>query len=205
MPEPVAVIAETLRAARSAARRLAEASRLRAPLTPWTPASYLREHAAPSRIVLCAPSRGAARSEAFLRAWAERLLWPAPPGDLHRAIDGIRAGAHAPGPLKRAPAPAGRRRLTSARLLEGRVDRRRATAALEAGRPFDWIVESPRHVRLTSGQLETLAARGVRWSALEPVELVAVFAPAPPARSRRRWARVLGRRVPFWTGADGRS
>jgi hypothetical protein len=199
----VAVIAESLRAARSAARRLAEASRLRGPLTACTPASYLRQDGAPSRIVLCAPAR-AAQAESFLRACAQRLLWPAPPGDLHRAIDGIRAGAHGR-PPKRVPSPSARRRLTSARLLEGRVDRRRASAALEAGRPFDWIVESPRHVRLTSRQLETLAERGVRWSALEPVELLAVFAPAAHARPRREWARVLGRRVPLWTGAGGRT
>jgi hypothetical protein len=138
-----------------------------------------------------------------LRACAARLLWPAPPGELHRAIDGIRAGAHGR-PPKRAPEPSGRRRLTSARLLEGRVDRRRASAALEAGRPFEWIVESPRHVRLTTVQLARLADRGVRWSALEPVELVAVFAAAPLARSRRDWARMLGRRVPLWSAGAGR-
>ena len=203
MPEPVAVIAESLRAARSAARRLARASGLRAPLTPCTPASYLRLEAAPSRIVLCASARGAARSESFLRACATRLLWPPPPGDVHQAIDGIRAELGPPRLLKRSAAPPRLRRYTAARLLEGRVDGRRASAALEAGRPLDWIVESPRHVRLTSGQLEELAARGVRWSALEPVELLGVFAPAPVAGPRRSWARVLGRRVPLWSGDPG--
>jgi len=196
------VIAETLRAARIAASRLAATSRLGAPLTPCTPASYLRREAAPSRVVLCASSRSPGRAASFLRSCAQRLLWPAPPGDLRRAIDGIRSGGGHPRLLKRLP-PAPRRRVTSARLLEGRVDGPRAAAALEAGRPLDWIVESPRHVRLTDRQLAALGERGVRWSALEPVELVAVFAPSAPAGSGRGWTRAVGRGVPLWIGADG--
>ena len=78
------------------------------------------------------------------------------------------------------------------------MDRRRAEAALEAGRPFDWIVESPRHVRLTDSDLDALAGRGVRWSALEPVDLVGVVGPASLARSRRAWSAGLPR-VPFWS------
>jgi hypothetical protein len=200
MPEPVAVIAESLRGARIAARRIAESSRLRAPLTACTPASYLRRgESAPSRVVLCASAGSAERAASFLRACAARLLWPAPPGDLHRAIDGIRAGAHAPHGPKRAPAATARRHVTSARLLEGRVDGRRAALALATGPPLEWIVESPRHVRLTAAQLAALAVRGVRWSALEPVELVAVYGPASVERSRRAWGNGLPKNVPYWS------
>src|SRR4051812_37055992 len=88
MPDPIAVIAANERAARDAARRLSAASGIRGSLEPFTPASYLRAAGAPSRIVLCAPS-GAANAAAFLRRWAERLLWPAPPSELHDAVDGI--------------------------------------------------------------------------------------------------------------------
>jgi hypothetical protein len=199
VPEPIAIIAESLPAARAAARRLAARALSIAPLTPCTPASYLRREAAPSRVVLCAPADGTAE---FLRDCAARLLWPPPPADLHRAIAGIRSGADAPLRPRRPPSRPRRRRLLAARLLEGRVDRRRAAAALGAGRPLDWIVESPRHVRLSGRELDALAQSGVRWSALEPVELVAVYGPAGLARSRR-WAKGFAG-VPFWTSADGR-
>jgi hypothetical protein len=194
--DPIAVIAETLAAARAAARRLAGSAAL-APLTAWTPASYLRREAAPSRVVLCAPGDGAESAAAFLRDCAARLLWPPPPADLHHAIEGIRAEMRAPPGPRRRPAPA-RRRFSSARLLEGRVDRRRAAAALGAGRPLDWIVESPRHVRLTSEELDALAASGVRWSALDPVELVGVYGPASLGRTRRAWSAGFPKGVTVW-------
>jgi hypothetical protein len=197
--EPVAVIAETLTAAREAARRLAADGRLPGPPTPCTPASYLRRDASPSRVVLCAPSGAASDAAAFLRRCAARLLWPPPHAELHSAIDGIRPEAGPPRPLKRPPAPPWRRHSTSARLLEGRVDRRRADAALDAGKPYDWIVESPRHVLLSDRELDALGERGVRWSALEPVELVGIVGPASLARSRREWGPGLPPGVPFWT------
>src|SRR5690349_11750261 len=200
MPEPmVAVIAPRVRDAREAARRLSAQALAGAPLLPCTPASYLRRDSAPSRIVLCAPAGEPAGAVEFLRRWAERFLWPAPHADLHRAIDGIRPVIRAPRRLRGARAAVSRRRQGSARLLEGTVDARRAAGALEAGEPFDWIVESARHVRLDARELAALAARGVRWSALEPVELVGVYVPASLARSRSRWARGLPRGVPVWS------
>ncbi|HEX4440373.1 MAG TPA: hypothetical protein VH854_09910 [Thermoanaerobaculia bacterium] len=203
MPEPVAVIAPRVRDARDAARRLEAQPLAGAPLVPCTPASYLRLESGPSRIVLCAPAGEPDRAAAFLRRWADRLLWPAPPSDLHRAIDGIRPAIRSPRRL-RGPRPAApRRRHASARLLEGTVDAPRAAAALEAGEPLDWIVESARHVRLDARALSELASRGVRWSALEPVELVGVYGPASLARSRASWARGLPRGVPFWSQGPG--
>jgi hypothetical protein len=197
MREPVAVIAETLRGAREAARRLAADPSLAGPITPCTPASYLRRDSAPSRVVLCAPS-DASDAAAFLQRCAARLLWPPPHAEMHRAIDGIRAEVAAPRRIRSAHPrrPHG----ASARLLEGRVDRRRVDAALAAGRPFDWIVESPRHVRLAGPVLDALVARGVRWSALDPVQLVAVVGPASLAPFRREWGKGLPRGVPFWSG-----
>jgi len=196
MREPVAVIAESLRLAREAARRLAADAdaRLPGPPRPFTPESYLRTDAAPSRIVLCV-SGGASAAAAFVEGCAARLLWPPPHAEMHRAIDGIRAEVAAPRRVRSAHArpPRG----ASARLLEGRVDRRRAEAALAAGPPFEWIVESPRHVRLAERVLGELAARGVTWSALDPVELVAVAGPATLAPFRREWGKHLPRGVPF--------
>ena len=200
MPEPVAVIAASAPVARAAARRLSAASGIRAPLESFTPASYLRAAAAPSRIVLCAPP-GAADAAAFLRRWAERLLWPAPPAEIHDAIDGIRPVIASPRRV-RAPELLARAERASARLLEGTVDARRAAAALDAGPPLDWIVESARHVRLSRRELAAMAARGVRWSVLDPVEILAVYGVPSLARSRGEWGKALPRRVPLWSG-DG--
>jgi hypothetical protein len=92
--------------------------------------------------------------------------------------------------------------MSAALLLEGPVDRARARAALAASpggaeRPRDWIVESARHVRLSGPLLGALARAGVRWSALEPVEVAAVYAASAVARSlrRRTW---LPARTPVW-------
>jgi hypothetical protein len=196
MHGPIAVIAASARAAREAARRLAAESVLSGPLIPCTPASYLSRASAPSRIVLCPP--GGSSAAEFLSRWAERLLWPAPPADLHHAIDGIRPAIRTPRRIG-SGAAARRRRHASARLLEGTVDASRAAGALEAGRPFDWIVESARSVRLSRPELARLAASGVRWSALAPVELVGVYGPASLARTRRAWGKGFPRGVPFWT------
>ena len=184
--------------ARDAARRLSAASGIRAPLEPFTPASYLRSAAAPSRIVLCAPA-GAANAAAFLRRWTERLLWPAPPAELHDAIDGIRPAIASPRRVRAAPCRA-RGQRASARLLEGTVDPPRAAGALDAGPPLDWIVESARHVRLSRAELAALASRGVRWSVLDPVEILGVYGMPSLARSRGVWGKALPRRVPLWSG-----
>ncbi len=80
------------------------------------------------------------------------------------------------------------------------MDQARARAALaavaEAG-PHDWVVESARHVRLRERGLAALARAGIRWSALEPAELLAVYAARPVARALRGrpW---LPRGTPVW-------
>jgi hypothetical protein len=68
--------------------------------------------------------------------------------------------------------------MPSALLLEGPVDAARARAALRSA-PRDWIVESARHVRLGDRALAALSRRGVAWAALEPVELLAIYAWKP--------------------------
>ena len=95
------------------------------------------------------------------------------------AVAGLRAPHRRPRRLRpAAPArPSGG--LPSALLLEGPVDAARARAALRSA-PRDWIVESARHVRLGGPSLAALAREGVAWSALEPVELLAVYAPESP-------------------------
>jgi len=201
MPDRIAVIAATDRAARDAARRLSAAPGMRSSLEPFTPASYLRAAGAPSRIVLCAPS-GAANAAAFLRRWAERLLWPAPPSELHDAIDGIRPAIPSPRRVRAAAESRSHGNRAAARLLEGAVDAARAAAALDAGPPLDWIVESARHVRLKRGELAALASRGVRWSVLDPVQLLGVYGVPALARSRAEWGKALPKRIPLWSG-DG--
>ncbi len=197
----VAVVAATAAEARAAA----------ADLRPRVPgcavhaagfAAYLADPRAPARVILCATRGPAERGAAFLGRATARLLWPAPPADIDAAIGGLREPAHArPAARPRQP---GRRlaagRLPAALLLEGSVDRARARAALAAaacGGPHDWIVESARHVRLPDRSLASLARSGVRWSALEPVELVAVYAARPVARALRA-RTALPRGAPVW-------
>jgi hypothetical protein len=191
----VAVVAASDREAKAAASALRE----RIPDSPIAPASlaaYLASPGAPSRVILCATRASAADGLAFLGRAAVRLLWPAPPADIDAAIGGLRDPASERSGL-RARRP-GRPR--AALLLEGPVDQARARAALaavaEAG-PRDWVVESARHVRLREHGLAALARAGIRWSALEPAELLAVYAARPVARALRRrpW---LPRGTPVW-------
>ena len=193
---PVAVIAATAAEARRAAAALgADASAFR--LRPAALSEYLASAEAPARVILCALQPSAPRAVAFLGRAAARLLWPAPPEDIDSAIGGLR-DSHA-GPPAAAAVSAGRRSgpLRVALLLEGRVDGPRTRAALASDGPRDWIVESPRHVGLSERGLASLARAGVRWSALNPVELLAVYVPASVARAlnRRSW---LPPRTPIW-------
>ena len=192
----VAVVAATAAEARDAAAALPP----RVPgcrLVPVALAAYLADPAAPARVVLCATRGTAPRGLAFLSRASARLLWPAPPADIDAAIGGLRDDHnHAP-PREGAPR-AGRLRV--ALLLEGAVDPERTRAAFAAVKnagPRDWIVESARHVRLPGPRLEALGRAGVRWCALEPVELVAVYVAEVVARSLRRRAW-LPRRTPVW-------
>jgi hypothetical protein len=175
----VAVLASTAAEAAVAARRILR----RLPAAALAPASldgYLRTPDAPSRVVLCVTGRSGGPARAFLARSMERLLWPAPAHDLLDAIVGLRSDASPRQPTR--PAAPGTRRSDAgprrALLLEGAVDAGRARAALRS-EPRDWIVESTRHVRVGPRVLGALARAGVVWSALEPVELVAVFAAAP--------------------------
>ncbi len=83
-------------------------------------------------------------------------------------------------------------------LLEGTIDAARARSALHS-EPRDWIVESARHVRLGSRALAALTRAGVVWSALEPVELVAVLTAAALPRGIG-----LPAGTPVWIAAASR-
>ena len=193
---PVAVVAATAVEARRAAAALgAHAPAVR--LVPASLAAYLASAGAPARVILCAMRGPAPRSMAFLGRAARRLLWPAPSEDIDSAIGGLRESHASPSEETRAFAARRTAPLRVALLLEGRVDAARTRAALASEGPRDWIVESPRHVGVPESGLARLAREGVRWSVLEPVELLAVYAGASVARAlpRRTW---FPRGTPIW-------
>lgn len=167
---------------------------------------YLATPRVESRIVICPSGSSAARDLAFLRRAASRLLWPAPSADFRNAIAGLRTPSPSSRPriARFRPARAGAGDTVAALLLEGRVDRTRMRAVLASGSPRDWIVESPGHVELTDRWSRALARAGVRWSALEPVELVAVYAAPALSRLSARWRRLLPPRTPVWVRAETR-
>ena len=199
----MAVIAATTAEASQAAAALgthAPAFRL----VPSSFAAYVASFDAPSRVILCATRGPASRSIAFLHRAAARLLWPAPPADIDSAIGGLRE-SHASPPAGPAGSPARRSRpLRVALLLEGKVDRARTRAALASDGPRDWIVESPRHVDVPERALESLARAGVRWSVLQPVELVAIYAAGSVARTLRGRAWLPAGIVSITPGRDPR-
>ncbi len=172
---PLAVVAASAAEAAAAARTI-ERRLPGAVLAPASLEDYLRATEASGRVVLCVTGRNASRARAFLRRAAERLLWPSPPADLLDAVAGLRPVAAAR-PGSAAPAR-GESAPRTALLLEGAVDARRARAALRST-PREWIVESARHVRVGPRGMAALARAGVAWSALDPVELVAVCAESP--------------------------
>jgi hypothetical protein len=157
-----------------------------------------------SRILICPAGSSVSRDLVFLRRAAERLLWPAPPADFRDAIAGLRTEAARPrvARLREAPPEAGD--TVAALLLEGRVGPARMRALLASGGPREWIVESPGHVELPSRWARQLARAGVRWSALEPVELVAVYAAPALSRLSARWKRLLPPRTPVWLRPSSR-
>ncbi|HEY1250527.1 MAG TPA: hypothetical protein VGH97_05010 [Thermoanaerobaculia bacterium] len=165
-------------------------------------AGYCASPTPESRILICPSGASASRDLDFLRRAADRLLWPAAPADFRDAIAGLRTTTSRPRParFRRARARAGD--TVSALLLEGRVDPARMRSILAAASPRsvprDWIVESPCHVALSARWARTLARAGVRLSALEPVELVAVYAAPALARMSARWRRLLPPRTPVW-------
>ncbi|HEY3203474.1 MAG TPA: hypothetical protein VGL03_07410 [Thermoanaerobaculia bacterium] len=196
MEEAIACIASSDRIARGAADDVRErlaAARIRS----FSFRSYLASSGAPRRIVLCTAGRSLDEQLEFLRRARDRLLWPAPPSDFRDAIAGLRAhGAPSPEPTTLRPRLR-KRGIAAALLLEGPVSATRARAALCSGAPRNWIVESAGHVRIADPLLAELACAGVRWSTLDPVELIALWAPEAFARARR-WRGWLPSGTPVW-------
>ena len=197
MGATIACVAPGRRSALSAARRVS-ASLPKVRIEAFSLAAYLAAEDAPDRIVLCPAGLSADADLRFLGLAAGRLLWPGPPRGLRGAIGGIRPHGERP---RRAEAPSRRGAGTGPRaalLLEGRVGEPRARAALAASGPRDWIVESARHVRLPARLYRTLAREGIRWSALEPIELVGLYATPALARARGKWKALLPPRTRVW-------
>jgi hypothetical protein len=189
----LACVAVTVRGAREAAGAVAS----RAPgasVEPYSLAGYVASETPPYRVVLCPPHGSPAEGREFLRRAAERLLWPAPEPMLAEAIVGLRGPVPTPPGRRPRPSPGKGRAL----LLEGIVDAKRARAALRAGGPSDWIVEGPSKVRMSGRELGALSRAGVRWAALEPVLLVALYIPPGLARFRGTWRHLVPARTPVW-------
>jgi hypothetical protein len=207
MAVTIACVAPGRRSAVGAADVLA-ASLPKARVEAFSLAGYLAAKRAPHRIVLCPAGLSTAADLRFLGLAVERLLWPAPPRGLRAAIGGIRPHGdprreHAPSRSEAQRAVPGR--VASALLLEGRVGASRALSALAASGPRDWIVESARHVRMPARLHRTLARAGIRWSALEPIELVALYARPALARARGKWKALLPARTRVWIAAPRRA
>ncbi|HEY6065230.1 MAG TPA: hypothetical protein VIY96_03685 [Thermoanaerobaculia bacterium] len=170
-------------------------------LVPVSLTRYARDPRAPLRIVL-GPGGGSVEDDLrFLREARRAILWPPPAAEVWNAIAGLR-GSHDLPPAGAAVARerSGRR---SALLLEGDVTLDRARRAATSGAPRDWIVERVQRVRIASAGLEELRRLGIRWAALEPVEVVALAASPALAAARPRWRRFLPENVRVWRLAAG--
>lgn len=159
---------------------------------------FLSDRRAPPRIVLCPAGRIVGDDVAFLEDARRRALWPRPGAELAGAIAGLR-GSHDEQPAASVPPTAGRGRTTAALLLEGDVSSARAERAAASGSPRQWIVERVQSVRVSAAGLEELRRLGIRWSALEPIEVIALAASPELARAPSRWASRLPAGVPVWT------
>ena len=204
--EILAAVALTRASARSAATRLA--GRAKGPVEPFSLAGYLASPRASARIVVCPAGRSLASDIRFLREVSERLLWPPPGPTLAGAIEGLRgdtafAAADRSGSRRRLPGEREALPDTSALLLEGTVTSARARA-LAQGEARHWIVESARHVAVERRLMERLRKIGVRWSALDPVCVVAVLASPGLARARPRWRKLLPPGTRVWVEAMSR-
>jgi hypothetical protein len=145
-------------------------------------------------VVLCPGGADVERDLGFLERARDRLLWPAPDPDLHGAIAGF-LGHDLPD--SSAPVARGRARRKIAFLFERLVTPAQVRAALQSDARH-WIVNSAQRVRLSERQLARLRAEGVRWSALQPVRLIALVASPELVRARRRWQRLLPADTPVW-------
>jgi hypothetical protein len=197
MAEPVACLAPDLRLARASSKQIA--ARLpRAALWPASISGYLARPRAPRRIVLCAAGRSPEDDLEFLRRAARCLLWPAPPEDFQDAIGGLRTEGARPRRAASSEALSGITGLPTALLLEGQVGPGRARAALKSSTARHWIVESPRHVRIPERLRRALGRAGVRWTALEPIEVVALYLSPRLAKRRDAWKRFVPGKTPVW-------
>jgi hypothetical protein len=187
---PLAIVAPTLRRARTAAAALTRGGR-GSDVAGWSLDRFLASESAATQIVLCPPGESVGADVRFLEKVKARLLWPPPSAPLSDAIAGLLGGDPELRP-RRAPA----RATPPALLLEGRVTRDRARRAL-AGDARTWIVERATRVRLSPRELDSFSAAGVRWAALSPVRVVALAATPALARSRA-WQRVLPRGTKVW-------
>ncbi len=163
----VAIVAATPAIARGAAAWLAHdlpEARLRCFSLP----GYCARRGVPLPLVLATAGLDRDADRAFLLVARDRLLWPPASGDLYDAIAGVLT--HLP---TRRVSPALGRGPGTALLLEGELTSERARAALNSSARH-WIVEHVGRVRLSSAEIEALAARGVLWSALHPARLVGV-------------------------------
>lgn len=192
--DPVAVVAPTRASARSAAVFLKQ--RLGGAAAACSLAGYLASERAPGRIVLCPAGRSLERDIDFLRAARERTLWNPPDAIVLGAIEGL-LGSLPPAAARARPRPRRARDTRTALLLEGTVTSARARAALSSDARL-WIVEHPRRVRVSRPLMERLRKVGVRWSALEPVSVVAILASPRLAAARSRWKGLVPAGTPLW-------
>lgn len=191
----VSLVSPTAAAAREAgfavARRLPDTR-----LVPLSLSGFARDPRAPLRIVLCPEGVSTAGDVGFLREARRTILWPSPVAEVWSAIAGLR-GSHDAPPGGAAPTR-GRWGRRSVLLLEGDVTLERARRAALSGAPRDWIVERVQRVRIPPTGLEELRQLGIRWAALDPVEVVALVASPALARERAKWARLLPGDIAIW-------
>jgi hypothetical protein len=197
MAEPVACLAPDLPLARACATEIAA----RFPGTVLRPSSisgYLVRPRVPDRVVLCAAGGSPKADLEFLRQAALCLIWLAPPEDFQDAIGGLRTKDARPRRAGLPQAPSAATGLATALLLEGHVGPARARAALASSAARHWIVESPRHVRISETLRRVLDRAGVRWAALEPIDVVGLYVSPAVARSRAKWKRLFPAGMKVW-------
>jgi hypothetical protein len=191
---PLALVGPTPAAARRRASGL-ERQLSDFELRPLSLSRFLADRKAPIRVVVCPGGASLAADLAFLESIRRRVLWPAPGVDLWGAIAGLRGSHDAPPRSARSP---GRSRRTSALLLEGDVTPETARRAARSAAPRLWVVERIQRVRIPEAGLESLRLQGIRWSVLEPVEVMGIAASPALAAARSRWKRFLPAEVPVW-------
>ena len=195
--EPLVLVGPTAPAPKAV--RLAVASRFPGVrLVSISLALYASNPRAPLRIVLCPAGRSVGEDLDFLREARRTILWPAPAAEIWSAIAGLRGSHDAPPASVTASATSRTRGRRSVLLLEGDVTLDRARRAALSGAPRDWIVERIQRVRIAAKGLDELRRVGIRWAALEPVEIVALAASTALLAARHRWVRLLPPNVTVW-------